>query len=117
MKGFATSIVALVITLLVSPAAAYVVVVSTSVDVSNAADETQLQAALESAIQDVLAHAIAFTPTVVTLEGARRIGNEVYLFLFIADADGEKSMKAFSTIEPSHDPRDLSAEESRRSTF
>jgi hypothetical protein len=59
----------------------------------------------------VLAHAIAFTPTVVTLEGVQRIGNESHLVLLVADADGEKSLKAFSTAEPSPESTDLSGDE------
>lgn len=46
-------------------------------DVTNAADDAQLKTALESAVDDVLAHAIAFTPTVVTLENVRVLGEPV----------------------------------------
>jgi hypothetical protein len=101
MKGLVASIVTLTIMMVVSPALAYVVVVTTSVPVSNAADETQFKTALESAIKDVLAHAIAFTPTVVTLESVRVIENRMYLLLLIADADGEKSIETLSAHEPS----------------
>jgi hypothetical protein len=117
MKALVAALATLVITMLARPAIAYVVVVTTSVAASNAANETQLQASLDSAIRDVLAHAIAFTPTVVTLEGVRRIGNEIYLVLLIADADGEKSLKAFSTTEPSPESTDPSREDTPGSTL
>jgi hypothetical protein len=101
MKGLIASIVALVITTVASPAIAYVAIVTTSVAVTSAADEAQLKTALESAVDDVLAHAIAFAPTVVTLEHVRVLGNRMYLLLLIADADGEKSIEIFSAHEPS----------------
>ena len=80
-----------------------------SVPVTNVADEAQLEAAVKSAVDDVLEHAIAFTPTVVTLESVRVVGNQIYLLLLIADRDGEKSIEALSALEPSQEePADLS---------
>ena len=117
MKALVAALATLLITTLARPTIAYVLVVTTSVAVSAAADETQLEASLGSAIKDVLAHAIAFTPTVVTLAGVRRVGNEIYLILLIADAEGEKSLKAFSTTEPSPESTDLSGEVFRGSTL
>ncbi len=63
MKGLVASIVALVITAVASPAMAYVAMITTSIPLPNTADEAQIETALESAVDDVLAHAIAFTPT------------------------------------------------------
>jgi Na+-translocating ferredoxin:NAD+ oxidoreductase RnfG subunit len=104
MRAMTASLVAAV-----SPALAYVVVVTTSVRVTNVADEAQLEAAVKSAVDDVLEHAIAFTPTVVTLESVRVVGNQIYLLLLIADRDGEKSIEALSALEPSQEePADLS---------
>ena len=54
----------------------------------------------ESAINDVLHHAIAFTPTVVTVHKARVVGGRIYILLLIADEEGEKTMETFSTTEP-----------------
>jgi hypothetical protein len=110
MKSLVASIVALVITTVASPAIAYVAIVTTSVAVTNVADEAQLKTALKSAVDDVLAHAIAFTPTVVTLENVRVLGNRMYLLLLIADADGEKSIETFAAHEPSSADPSTSAE-------
>jgi hypothetical protein len=103
MKALLASIAALAVIWVASPAAAYVAVVTTSVPVSSADDETQLRTALDSAVNDVLAHAIAFTPTFVSLENVRVLGDRIYLLLVVADADGEKSIEAFSELETSQD--------------
>ena len=101
MKHLVAVLVALVITAVTSPAMAYVVVVTTSIPLPHTADEAQIETELDSAVNDVLAHAIAFTPTVVQLEILRVVADRVYLLLLIADADGEKSIEAFSAPEPS----------------
>ena len=74
MKSPLAAIIGLVIVIFASPATAYVVVVTTSIPVTTAADDAQLNDALESAINDVLHHAIAFTPTVVTVHKTRVVG-------------------------------------------
>jgi len=118
MKGLVGALVALVIATAASPAAAYVVVVTTSVAVAEAGDEARLKTAVESAVRDVLAHAIAFTPTVVTLENARLVGDRIYLVLLVADADGEKSIEALSALQPAPpESSDDSAAASPRLTF
>jgi hypothetical protein len=63
MKSSLAAIIGLVIMIFASPATAHVVEVTTSIPVTTAADDAQLKDALESAINDVLHHAIAFTPT------------------------------------------------------
>jgi hypothetical protein len=100
VKGLVAAIVAVVITAAASPAMAYVVMVTTSVPTASLDDETQLKAALASAVDDVLAHAIGFTPTVVTLEAIRVVGNRIYLLMMIADGDGEESIEGLSADEP-----------------
>ena len=101
MKRLITAIVALIIvTTLAGPAMAYVAVVTTSVAVASAADEAQLGRAVDAALADVLAHAIAFVPTRMTLEGVRVIGDRIYLILLMADEEGEKSLESFSTLSP-----------------
>ena len=50
-------------------------------------------AALRSAIDDVLSHAVAFSPTFVTVQTARLVGDRVYILLLIGDADGEETIK------------------------
>ena len=117
-KGLVASILALAITTVASPAMAYVLVVTTSVPVTDTADEGQLETALESAIKDVLGHAIGFTPTVVTLRNVRLVGNRLYVLLLIADAEGEKSIESFSAPEaPSEPPAASPGEPASRSSF
>jgi len=54
-----------------------------------------------------LTNAIAFPPTVVTLQNARVVGDRMYLLLLIADADGEKTLETISAggPGPSHSER------------
>ena len=90
-------------------------------------EEGAVQTALEQTLMllhslgaqyPVLEHAIAFTPTVVTLENVRVIGNQIYLLLLIADRDGEKSIEALSAPEPSQEePTDLSGGVTRVLTY
>lgn len=103
MKALVAGVIALVVTTAASPAMAYVVMVTTSVPMAAVADETQLKTVLASAVDDVLAHAIGFTPTVVSLEAVRVVGDRMYLLMMIADADGEASMDGLSAEEPHSD--------------
>jgi 6-phosphogluconolactonase (cycloisomerase 2 family) len=41
----------------------------------------------------VATHAVAFTPTVVALLDARLIGDRIFLFVLLADRDGEQAVK------------------------
>jgi len=80
-------------------AQAYVVAVTTTVAMpatSSPQDTALLRAAVKSAIQDVLDHAIGFAPTVVTLEEVRVVGDRLYLVLLIADKEGESLIEALS---------------------
>jgi hypothetical protein len=86
-----------VVTTLATPSFAYVVQITTTIDLANVADKAQLRQAVESAVDDVLKNAITFSPTVVTLENARVVGDRMYLLLLIADAEGEKTLEEFST--------------------
>ena len=79
-----------------TPASAYVVAVPTSVAASTLADDDDLKAAIRSAVDDVLTHAIAFSPTFVTVQTARVIGGRVYILLLIGDEDGEKMLEKLS---------------------
>ena len=112
MKGLVASIVAFAILTLAAPAMAYVVMVTTSIPVADLTDEAQLKTALSSAVEDVLANAIGFTPTIVTLEEVRVLGDRLHLLLLIADADGEKSIDALTRDEPSSEEQEQ-AEPSR----
>ena len=60
------------------------------------ADDDDLKAAIRSAVDDVLSHAIAFSPTFVTVQTARVIGGRVYILLLIGDADGERMLEKLS---------------------
>jgi hypothetical protein len=98
MKALVAVLVGLAVAVSAHVAAAYVVVVATAVPITSAAtaDRTQLGNAVQSAIRDVLDHAIGFTPTVVTLQNAKVVGDRLYLLLFIADEDGESTIDTLS---------------------
>lgn len=105
MKSLLTTIIGLAIATFANPATAYVVEITTSIPVTSPGGDAKLKEALQSAIDDVLNHAIAFTPTVVTLQSARIVGDQIYILLLIADGDGEETMKRFSAEEPAaNDP-------------
>jgi hypothetical protein len=100
MKNFIAAIVGLALMALATPARAYVVEITTSIGLASVADKDQLRDAVESAIVDVLTNAIAFSPTVVTIKDARVVADRMYIFLLIADADGEKTLAAISAERP-----------------
>jgi hypothetical protein len=77
------ALIALAFVTYATPAAAYVVAVPMSVAASTIADDADLTAAIRSAVDDVLSHAIAFSPTFVTVQTARVIGGRVYILLLI----------------------------------
>ena len=93
MKTLLATILGLALGTAASPAAAYVVAIPTSISAESVADDTDLTAALRSAIDDVLSHAVAFSPTFVTVQTARLVGDRVYILLLIGDADGEETIK------------------------
>jgi len=77
-------------------AAAYVVAVPASCPADVVDDDGALDAAIGSAVDDVLSHAIAFSPTFVTVQTARVVGDRVYILLLIGDSEGEKLLKKLS---------------------
>jgi hypothetical protein len=77
----------------VSPAAAHVIEVTTSLSMDDVQDRTQLKQALEVEVNRVLETAIAFKPTVVALTGARQVGERLMVRLLIADEEGEQLMQ------------------------
>jgi hypothetical protein len=83
-------------TALASPAMAYVVEVTTSIDLTDVADKAQLRQAVKSAVEDVLANAISFSPTRITVQNARVVGDRMYLLLLIVDAAGEKALETMA---------------------
>ena len=70
-----------------APAAAYVAQILTSVPAPSGGGE-QLEAAVRSAINDVLEHAIAFVPALIDVRDARVVGDRIYILLLVADDDG-----------------------------
>ena len=76
-----------------TPTDAYVVEVTTTVAVTDAADQTQLRQALQDAVDGVLKDAIAFKPTLVVLTRAMVVGDRLYVRLLIADQEGERTVE------------------------
>jgi hypothetical protein len=76
-----------------SPARAYLVEVTTSVEVGEADDQATVKTAVQNAVDGVLRDAIAFKPTLVVLTRALMIGERLYIRLLIADQDGEETAK------------------------
>jgi hypothetical protein len=103
MKTLLATIFGLALVTAASPAAAYVVAIPTSISAKSIADDTDLTAALRSAIDDVLSHAVAFSPTFVTVQTARLVGDRVYILLLIGDADGEETMKTMMSSSHAED--------------
>ena len=99
MKRALAASVGLVIAALATTASAHVVAITTSIPAVTAADDADLKVALESAIDDVVSHAIRFTPTLVTLQTARLVGDRIYIVLLIVDHDGEELMKQLADGE------------------
>lgn len=92
MKTLVAVAVALALAASAHVASAYVAVVGTAISVPSAADperSVRLEAAIWAAIRDVLEHAVAFTPTVVTIEDARVVGDRLHLLIFLSDESGE----------------------------
>ena len=56
-------------------------------------------------IRVVLTRAIAFSPTIVTLEKATLVGNRLYLVLFLTDGDTSVSTLP-GLVPPREDPMD-----------
>ena len=80
-----------------SPAAAFLVEVTTSVAVSDTDDKSALQDALLHAVDGVLKEAIAFTPTLIVLTSATIVGDRLYVRLLVADQDGERTFDELNT--------------------
>ena len=96
MKTLVMVAIGLAVVAPANPAAAHVIEAITSIPLATIQDHSQFKAALESAIGDVLKHAIAFAPSVVTMQDARVAGDRIYILLLIADEEGEEMMKTLS---------------------
>ena len=84
----------------VGPAAAYVIEALTSISAGEATDKPALEKAIRAAVDDVATHAVAFTPTVVSLREAKLVGDRIYLFVLIADAAGEAEIEILKAASP-----------------
>jgi len=112
MKRIVTTLIAVAITMLAATtASAHIVEVTTSIPVAKASNRADLEVALESAVDDAVQGAIAFTPTVVTVQSARRIGDRIYLHLLIVDQDGEALMKQLAIDEANEADGSTSADD------
>src|SRR2546430_5316191 len=89
-----------IVTAFANLATAYVIQITTSIPVTSTADEAQLKHAVDSMMGDVLNHAIAFAPTVVTVQHTRVVGDRIYILLLIADEDGEETIKKLAGEAP-----------------
>lgn len=98
------AIFGLVVLTTTSPAAAYIIEALTSISADEAVDRETLENAIRAAVDDVAAHAVAFTPTVVSLREAKLIGGRIYLFVLLADAAGEAEMHVLEATAPPPGP-------------
>lgn len=110
-----TRLVAVAAALLVlaaaTPSAAYLVEVTTSVALEVAASDEGLHDALQAAVDDVLAEAIAFRPTLILLTHAVVVGDRLIIRLLVADDEGERTFRDLH--EPPLDDELLDAPDER----
>lgn len=97
MKILLASLIGLLGITFASTASAYVVAVPTSFATKDISQMGDLEAALESAVHDVVSNAIAFKPTFVTVQNARVVGDRMFILLLIGDDEGAKMLQLFST--------------------
>jgi hypothetical protein len=76
-----------------SPAGAYVIEALTSISADEGTDKATLEKAIRAAIDDVATHAVAFTPTIVSLLKAKLVGDRIYLDVLLADAAGAAELE------------------------
>jgi hypothetical protein len=101
MSRIVAILIGLTISVFATTAPAFVAEITTSIPAVKAADDTDLMQALADAVDDAVHHAIGFTPTVVTLQQARLVGDRIYLLLLIVDHDGEELMKQLGVDDAS----------------
>jgi hypothetical protein len=98
------AVAGLVVTTVAPPALAHVVEAVASIPSEQGEDRETLDRAIQSAIDDVVAHAIAFEPTIVSLLDAKVVGDRIYLFVLVADRDGEEAIRLLLTDRPARRP-------------
>jgi hypothetical protein len=77
-----------------APAGAYVIEALTSIPANQTGDKAALEKMIEAAVDDLATHAARFTPTMVSLRQAKLVGDRIYLFVLLADAEGEAEIEA-----------------------
>jgi hypothetical protein len=82
----------------VRPAAAYVIEALASIPAGEATDKPSLEKAIQTAVDNIATHAVAFKPTVVSLREAKLVGDRIYLFVLIADAAGEAEIELLKAV-------------------
>ncbi len=89
------------------PAGAYVIEALTWIPANQTRDKAALEKEIEAAVDDLASHAVRFRPTLVSLREAKLVGDRIYLFVLLADADGERRsrMKAADAVQPGLDAR------------
>jgi len=88
-----------------SPARAYVIEALTSVAADDGTDRETLEQAIRAAVDDIATHAVAFTPTMVSLLETKLVGDRIYLFVLLADAAGEAEILKIESTQPGLHPR------------
>ena len=109
IRTFSTvAILGLALLTTAGPAGAYVIEALTSIPANQARDKAELEKEIEAALDDLASHAVRFRPTLVSLREAKLVGDRIYLFVLLADADGEAeiaAMKAVDAVQPALDTR------------
>ncbi|HZF05863.1 MAG TPA: hypothetical protein VE932_16135 [Patescibacteria group bacterium] len=106
MRRLGIAALALALTALAAPAAAFVVEVTTSISMEDIRDEAQLRDALQKTVDSVLSDAIAFRPTVVLLTHALVMRGRLYVRLLMADQEGERTFNDLD-LEREPEPTDV----------
>src|SRR2546428_725636 len=70
-----------------------------------AADKETLEQAIRAAVADIATHAVAFTPTIVSLLETKLVGDRIYLLVLLADAAGEAEIFEIESTQPGLQPR------------
>lgn len=93
MIRLVAALAAVLVLVLAAPAAAYIVEITTSIALGATDDEERLRDALQAAVDDVLAGAVAFQPSLVVLTHAAVVGDRLFIRLLVADDDGERTFR------------------------
>jgi len=56
-------------------------------------DQKRRNGMIQAALDYVAAHAVALTPTVVALLAAKLIGKRIFLYVLLADREGERTIR------------------------